>query len=214
MFGCKLIGRKLVHHAILACLLAALVSIAHGGYLLLKAHLAQYLLNSAWQQQTVIKPMKTSASEKPWFWADFYPVAKLTFERFNISQIVLNNDSGQALAFGPGLNQIKATGVNSTHLSTFVISAHNDTHFSFLDELEVNDQVTLTLKDGKTQKFTVNAIKIIDTKTEELVVFFEEEQSDVSNRNKTRINELILVTCYPFGGVDTESTLRYVIRLS
>lgn len=219
MLSFKLKRKNAAYYIISICLIVALSSFAHGGYLLIKAHLAQYLLNKAWQKQTVTNEFKNRYIIKPWPWADIYPVAKLRFERFNITQIVLNNDSGQALAFGPGLNRVNTTNIENESSSVFVISAHNDTHFSILRKLKLNDSITLTLKSGRSQTVKVSNITIIDTKTEQLVLSnydenINSEQNDYNDQNKPLIKELILVTCYPFRGAGTETTLRYIVRLS
>jgi len=210
MLNLKLKGKKLACYVSAFCLLAALTSFAHGGYILTKAHFAQFLLNKAWQQQTVEDNLGNSNKVKPWPWADIYPVAKLSFDRFNITQIVLNNDSGQALAFGPGLNRINITNIKSESSSVFVISAHNDTHFSILSELQLNDSVTLTLKSGRSQTFKVSNTAIMDIKTDQLVLF----NNYGYRERKPFIKELVLVTCYPFHSVNDESTLRYIVYLS
>lgn len=228
MLNLNLTRKNVVFYITFLCLLTAFASFAQGGYLLIKANFAQYLLNKAWQQQIALSgdlesgDQKSNINVKPWPWADIYPIAKLNFERFNIDQIVLNNDSGQALAFGPGLNRIDAkniSNINNESLNVVIISAHNDTHFSFLSELKLNDSVTLTLKSGRSQTVKVSNITIIDTKTEQLVLSnvdenVEGEQNDYNDQNKPLMKELILVTCYPFVSIGGETTLRYVVRLS
>jgi len=213
-FNLNLKGKKVAYYITFLLLLAALTSLALGGYLLIKAHFAQYLLIKTWQQQTVAGELKNNREVKPWPWADFYPVAKLSFERFNITQIVLNNDSGQALAFGPGINQIKGALIDRQSAGVVVISAHNDTHFSILKELRLNDRVKLTLKSGRTQVFKVDNIAIMDTQTEQLILINDDEQYDHNNDNKSLIKELVLVTCYPFNSVNDETKLRYIVYLS
>jgi len=71
MLNLKLKGKNVAYYATLISLLAALTSFAHVGYLLIKAHFAQYLLNKAWQQQTVADELKKKSKIKPWPWADF-----------------------------------------------------------------------------------------------------------------------------------------------
>jgi len=207
-------GKNVAHYVAFLVLLAAFTSLAHGGYLMIKAQLAQYLLHKTWQQQTVAEGIKNKIRVKPWPWADFYPVAKLSFERFNITQIVLNNDSGQALAFGPGINQLKVTKSEGENTSVVVISAHNDTHFSLLNELTLNDSVTLTFKAGRTQTFKVNNTAIMDIKTEQLVLFNNDGEEYDYQDKKPSIKELVLVTCYPFYSANDETTLRYIVFLS
>ncbi|WP_159820449.1 class GN sortase [Colwellia sp. 20A7] len=214
---------KIIPSLVALFLIIASTSFAMAGYMVIKAHLAQALLASTWQKQLISvdddhsetkSKNKMGEVNKPWPWADFYPVAKLTFERFNLSHIVLNNDSGQALAFGPGLNQRADSGVEPGQSNVMVISAHNDTHFSILEELSVNDSVTLTLKTGNSSVFKVNKIAILDLATEQLVLLNKSNYKNESSKEVVDIKELILVTCYPFGSVNNETSLRYVVHLS
>ena len=204
--------KSLISGFIKLSIIIACVSFSHGIYTLAKAQMAQYLLIKAWQTNNI-------GSNKPWPWADFYPVAKLSFDRFNVEQIVLNNDSGQALAFGPGLNPFINNSVESKG-GVLIISAHNDTHFSLLKDLELNDTVSITFKSGITQQFNVNNLDIIDLKTEQLIVlsnnidYEHSAKDDALLTSTTPYKELILVTCYPFGGVNNETSLRYIVRLS
>ncbi|MCW5214848.1 class GN sortase, partial [Desulfobulbus sp. US5] len=66
-----------------------------------KALLAQVLLQRAWAQTQV-----RGESVKPWPWADTWPVARLRTEKYNQDLIVLAGQSGQALAFGPGMLEV------------------------------------------------------------------------------------------------------------
>jgi sortase A len=190
-------------------IIIAVLSLALGSYSFLKAQFAQYLLERSWLNETKVSSSQNVVYSKPWPWADFHPVAKLTFERFNVTHIVLNSDSGQALAFGPGINQFAVEGGDFNTSGIGIISAHNDTHFSILEKLNINDSVILTLKSGESQTFKVNHITIMDTDTEQLVLLNQDNDIDENNS----INELFLVTCYPFGGVDNRTTLRYVVHL-
>lgn len=196
------------------CLFIAVISFAQGGYLLVKAHFAQYLLERAWHQQVVDFEPKTPISVKPWPWADIYPVAKISFDRFNIEQVVLNNDSGQALAFGPGLYQGDLNYVHNQNENLYVISAHNDTHFSILQNLLLNDRVTISFASGISYSFKVDNITIIDTRTEQLVVLQDQDHPADDYHNELNKKELVLVTCYPFGGVSNQTSFRYVVHLT
>jgi len=196
------------------CFLVALVCFTHVGYLFLKAHFAQYLLERAWQQHLITDKTQENRIFKPWPWADIYPVAKLSFERLNISQIVLNNDSGQALAFGPGLNRINVMNGGRSSSGIYVISAHNDTHFKILNELKLNDRIKLTLKSGESKTLSVNKVAVIDILTEQLVLPYNNFTDNFNQEVKTTISELILVTCYPFNAMTDNTSQRYLVYLS
>ncbi|MCI2284166.1 sortase [Colwellia sp. MSW7] len=217
----KITKKNLLSYLIGLMLIIAFITIARGSYMVLKAHVAQYLLAQAWQTHSTndknhISQKDKGTKVKPWSWADFYPVAKLRFDGMDITQIVLSNDSGQALAFGPGLNQSLSADIDSNK-EVVVISAHKDTHFSILKDLKLKDHITLTLKSGLKQTFTVNNMSVIDLETEQLVITRQntiEGRKDEKNQNNKLIKELVLVTCYPFYGVGNDTKLRYVVYLT
>ncbi len=79
--------------------------LASAGWIQAKAIIAQQLLNYAWKQtQNDSKNENTQKNSinKPWPWADTWPVAKLLVPGHNIEQIILAGDSGNSLAFAPG----------------------------------------------------------------------------------------------------------------
>lgn len=195
------------------CIGIALITGAQAGHLLIKAKLAQYLLESAWQRQISTSKVLDNSEIKPWPWADIYPVAKLTFDRFNLSQIVLNNDSGQALAFGPGLNKFNTFADGNSVGNVYVIAAHNDTHFKILEQLALNDRITLMLSSGQSYAFTVSSIRVMNTQIEQLILLNKSNQSYFNINETNNTSELILVTCYPFLGVNRNTDLRLIVRL-
>lgn len=205
---------RTAYYFIYLCLFIASISFAQAGYLLVKAHFAQYLLERAWHRQVVDFDPLAPTSVKPWPWADIYPVAKIGFDRFNIEQVVLNNDSGQALAFGPGLYQGDIINEYNQNKNLYVISAHNDTHFSVLQKLSLNDKVTISFASGISYSFRVDNITIIDTRTEQLVIQQDQVHQGGYEHNEFSNKELVLVTCYPFGGVSNQTNFRYVIHLT
>ena len=79
-----------------------------------------------------------------------------------------------------------------------MISAHRDTHFAFLKDIEVGDMFTTTTKDNKIQKFQVSIIEIIDSSNQEIDI------------NDDQL-ELKLVTCYPFDAIIAGGPLRLVV---
>ena len=61
--------------------------------------MAPLLIERAWQRSL----NDGGRPVKPWPWADTWPVARLTVPEQGIELLVLAGDSGNALAFGPGL---------------------------------------------------------------------------------------------------------------
>lgn len=168
---------KAVHLVWLIPLLCSGYYLSKMAYISVKAELAQYLLISSWQQieqQAAIQDgsqlqltEQRLAQYKPWHWADFYPVARLTIPKITLDQIVVNRDSGQALAFAPGL---MATSISNTDEGSSVfIAGHNDTHFNSLDKLMVGDTIRYQSAGKKASEYRVSARYLLDTKTQQFV---------------------------------------------
>lgn len=187
------------------CLLTSLYCFWQLAYISAKGYVAQWLLESAWQESQALDSIKESpnneAGVKPWPWADNYPVAKLVFDRFNTSYLVLNNDSGQALAFGPGLSGINEINKEGTH----VIFGHRDSHFSILADVVIGDEITIELISGLTRRYEIYNIFILDTEKEQLLY------PDVAQVQSAELN---LITCYPFTGLSASTSLRLVVQAS
>ena len=104
-------------------IIIGLSQFGHGLYIHAKASLANRLITDTWQTRN------STAPQKPWPWADTWAVARLSVPRLNINQFVMQDASGESLAFGPGAStEIKANGYN-------IIAGHRDTHFRHLDKL-------------------------------------------------------------------------------
>ncbi len=168
-----------------------ITTFAYGAYLPIKAELAQYLIQSAWNISN-----STGYQVKPWNWMDSHPVMRLSSAKHDQDLIVLSGDTGNVLAFGPGYNvETNYPGRNGTTL----ISGHRDTHFSFLQEASIGDEFKLdSILDNNDYTYEVSNIKIIDS-----------DQQDISTSNNQ--SELKLVTCYPFNALIAGGSLRYVV---
>ncbi|MCW9080233.1 MAG: class GN sortase [Colwellia sp.] len=164
-------------------------------YMTAKAHLAQALMTYAWDKRQI---EKFSIPKPPWPWADFHPIAKLSFMRFNLSQLVLNSDSGQALAFGPGLT---AANTVSQH-GDIIISGHNDSHFAILEKLKIGDELQLETLNAEVLHYRIENLQIIDTRKNQLQVY----------KNADDEQSLILVTCYPFNGLVSQTPYRLIVQ--
>ncbi len=157
-------------------------------YLLAKAQLAQYLVADAWQAT-----LNDGEVHKPWDWADTHPVAKLSFPQLQQTTYVLEGASGRNMAFGPA--RTLSSGMPGDSIST-VISAHNDSHFSFLGQVQLNDVIQIeTLKGQFT--YQVTDLRVIDSSQQQVNI----KQQD----------ELILTTCYPFNALQTGGKMRYQV---
>jgi len=170
--------------------LSGLGLFGNGLYMGGKAIVAQVLLERAWS-----KTAQTGDIHLPWTWMDAYPVAKLTLEGDKRTHIILNTDSGQALAFGPAI--IKAT----KNKDLLAIAAHKNTQFQKLATLTKGKIITLERPKGEILTYKVTHTQILDSRTEGLPI---EASANIPTH-------LALVTCYPFNSVSFNGPLRYVV---
>jgi sortase A len=170
--------------------LAGLILFGQGAYIHAKALLAQVLLERAFTATIV-----TGRDSKPWSWADTWPVARIEVKRIDASAIVLAGSSGQALAFGPGHVEHTA---NAGERGVAVYSAHRDTHFRFLKDVKLGDEIAVTRRDGKVFRYRADSHS---------VVRFDQFGIDPLSNGY----ELVLSTCWPFDAV-TGGPDRYLLH--
>lgn len=163
--------------------------LADGGWIYLKAALAQQLLERSWQEA-----LESGQPARPWPWADTWAVARISVPAQGIDQIVLAGDSGRTLAFGPGHTQGSAM---PGEAGSVVISGHRDTHFRFLQQLQQGNDIHLQTASGQ-YRYRVRDIRLLNIHRHKLV-------SDPDNKL------LHLVTCYPFDSLVSGGPLRYVV---
>jgi sortase A len=173
----------------LALLLGGIVLVGQAVYIHAKALLAQILLERAFAQT-----LASGHDVKPWSWADTWPVARVSVPRLKASAIVLAGASGQALAFGPG--QVERT-PEAGELGTAIYSAHRDTHFAFLGEVAIGDEIQVIRRDGREFRFRVTGSSIVHW-----------DASGIDPAAAGR--RLALVTCWPLNA-KFSGPLRYVV---
>jgi sortase A len=184
-------GKNMQRLLLPLCLaLAGLVLFGQGAYIHAKAMVAQVLLQRAFAQT-----IATGHIVKPWSWADTWPVARIVVKRIKANAVVLAGSSGQALAFGPG--HVEHT-PDAGDLGVAIYSAHRDTHFRFLKDVAIGDEIEVTRQDGKTFRYRADGSS---------VVRFDALEIDPAAGGR----ELILSTCWPFDAV-TSGPLRYVLH--
>ena len=167
-----------------------LILLGQGAYIHAKALLAQVLLERAFE-----KTIATGRETKPWSWADTWPVARIEVKRLHASTIVLAGSSGQALAFGPG--HVERT-ANAGERGVAVYSAHRDTHFRFLKDVAIGDEIDVKRQDGQTFRYRVDRTS---------VVRFDASGIDPLAGG----HELVLSTCWPFDAL-TPGPERYLVH--
>jgi len=176
---------------VLGLLVAGIQLVASAGMIKAKAWLAPVLIESAWRETLA----RSGTAVKPWPWADTWPVARLRAPAQDVDLMVLAGDSGNALAFGPGHARSSAR-LGAQGLA--VIGGHRDTHFSFLQHLQVGDVLQLQLSAGELRDYRVQSVRVVDANHESLPVTVEQET-------------LLLVTCYPFDALRAGGSLRYAV---
>ena len=170
--------------------LAGLILFGQGAYIHAKAWMAQILLERAFTAT-----IATGHPTKPWTWADTWPVARIEVRRLHASTIALAGSSGQALAFGPGHVELTP---DAGERGIAVYAAHRDTHFRFLRDVAIGDEIEVTRSDGK--RFRYRA----DWKS---VVLFDASGLDPLANG----HELVLSTCWPFDAA-TPGPKRYLLH--
>ena len=167
-----------------------LILFGQGAYIHAKALVAQVLLERAFE-----KAVATGRETKPWSWADTWPVARIEVKRIHASTIVLAGSSGQALAFGPG--HVERT-PDAGERGVAVYSAHRDTHFAFLKNVVIGDEINVMRSDGRQFHYRVDATS---------VVRFDGSGIDPLADG----HQLVLSTCWPFDAL-TQGPERYLVH--
>ena len=171
---------------VITAALFSLLALAQALWIPAKAELAQWLIQRNWQ---AVRNGESAAP--PWPWADTRAAARLQVPALSEELIVLAGNSGRNLAFGPVFDNASAG------MEDLVIHGHRDTHFAFLQELKVGDELELERPDS-TRRYVVEASEVVDSRRRELVL-------------EPGLSRLSLVTCYPFDSPFSGGELRYVV---
>jgi len=99
---------------------------------------------------------------------------------------VLEDAGGEALAFGPA--HVAATPEPGDN-GTSVIAGHRDTHFNFIKDLKVGDEIDVATRDGRTITFHMTGSAIVHSAGRRGI-----DAHGLAPR-------LALVTCYPFDAI-------------
>lgn len=180
--------RRLPIYGACLLLLAAASQLTGAALVYGKAWLAPILMERAYDA-----PDTRGVAAKPWPWADMRPVARLGVVRLKLERLVLDSDSGNALAFGPGM----AAGVRPGRQGLVMVAGHRDTHFRFLRDLRPADTLTLEYN-GERFQYQVEDTVIADARIGRIDAPLPAQG-------------LLLVTCYPFDAIVPGGPLRYVV---
>lgn len=175
-----------------AILIAGVLLISQSFYMQAKSQLAQVLIAYSWQKS--IDDSRQSLPPKPWWWADTRAIARLDVPRLQQQLYVMQDSSGESLAFGPG----HLTGSSSPGQEGHVmVAGHRDSHFAFLEHIEIGDLIDTKNYRAEEKRYRVVDLKVLNTKHEIL--------------KKLQSNLLTLITCYPFKGWVPGGPLRYIV---
>jgi sortase A len=116
-------------------------------------------------------------------------------KRLHARAIVLSGSSGQALAFGPGHVELTP---NAGERGVAVYSAHRDTHFAFLKNVVLGDEIDIVRNDGRTFRYRADATS---------VARFDASGIDPLAGG----HQLVLSTCWPFDAL-TPGPDRYLLH--
>ena len=175
--------------------IAGAILFGQGLYIHAKAMVAQLLLRRAFAET-----ITTGRPVKPWPWADTWPEARIAVQRIGVSAIALAGTSGQALAFGPGHLERTA---DAGERGVAIYAAHRDTHFQFLKDVAIGDEIAVTRRDGKTFRYRADGAAIVR---------FDQSGIDpLGNDPRGEGRELVLTTCWPFDAM-AHGPLRYVLH--
>jgi len=120
-------------------------------------------------------------------------VARLSVPRLGVREVVLaGNGSHEQLADAPVMIGRGKTGGKVT-----VLAAHRDTHFLFVRDLHVGDEVRLRFVDGRLERYRV--LRFETVRWDEFAFPLDPARP-----------LLALTTCYPFGGTEYGGPLRRV----
>ena len=181
-------GMRCIPHWVL--MVMGVTQMGQGIWIFLKAELAQQLFQRAWA-----KTLRGESRVPPWPWADTWPVARLLLPKYEVDLIVLAGANGRTLAFGPGHLLASA---EPGHPGTTVLTGHRDTHFRFLEKVQIGDELFMKDIGLGPIRYVIREIRIVDARTAEF-------------RMDGLASSLALVTCYPFDAISPGGPLRYVV---
>jgi sortase A len=174
----------------LALAAIGLWQVASASWIHAKAAVAQTLIAHSWALAR-----EGGLSRRPWPSADTRPIARLTVPSRHIDLYVLEGASGRSLAFGPG--HVSGTAKPGSWGNT-VIVAHRDTHFSFLRDLTLGEEIVVESAPAAIARYRVSEVTIVDKGETRML-----DPADTA--------QLTLITCYPFDAVPPGTTQRYVV---
>jgi sortase A len=140
----------------------------------------QHQLEASWQAQAGAKGKAGDASAVATSARSGQTLTRLVIPRINLEAIVVEGTESRQLIAGPGhLTDTPMPG----DTGNAVITAHRDTFFRHIFELEKGDEITVQ-RDGRLFRYEVTGKKVV-------------QPTDLSVLSPTPEAQLTLITCYP-----------------
>jgi sortase A len=159
-------------------MVAGLCLLTYVGSEYLAMYREQQALHREWdRQQTLAASATAGAAAAP---VKDDGLTRVSIQKINLDVIVVEGTNHKALRIGPG--HLKNTPVPGEN-GNAVISAHRDTFFRHIYELEKGDDIQVR-REGRTYTFEVTGKKIVDP-------------DDLSVLKNSPDPRLTLITCYP-----------------
>ena len=171
--------------------------ISQSFYMTAKARLAQFLIDYSWQQASsdaLVGSDSTRLPARPWWWADTRPIARLEIPRLDKQLYVMQDSSGESLAFGPGHLPGSARPGQFGHV---MIAGHRDSHFAVLENIQIGDLIDTQNYQADRKRYRVVDLRVLD--------------SDLESLHILSSDQLTLITCYPFKDWVPGGPLRYIV---
>ncbi|MGB0411232.1 MAG: sortase domain-bontaining protein [Pikeienuella sp.] len=169
-----------------AAIAVGFVLAAFGAWVPAKAWVGQRMLTTAF-----LETQNSGTPIKPWPWADFSAVARITVPRIGAEAIALDASTGAAMAWGPGA----VPGLDRLGTGPVAFAGHRDTHLAFLADLRPGDMVEVEGTDRRKHIYRVTGAQVIDSR---------------KWRFPMAGNGLMLATCWPLNAT-TPGPLRLII---
>lgn len=200
----RVAGRALLAAVSLGLCLIGAGTVIAGASVPVEARLAQIRLEHAFEgrmaapeqvnfarlQRAASRPSAIRRHAKASLAQGAEPLARISVERLGTSDIVLAGEgSPEQLRLGP---------VMLTRGPVTILAAHRDTHFAFIRDLAVGDEVTMRYADDAVERYRVIRFETV-------------RWDDFSYPLDPARPLLALATCYPFGGAEYGGPWRRVV---
>lgn len=182
---------KMLRRLIWLLLSLALIFLGVAFYIPAKAMLAQVLLRQAWSNTL----LHHGQINKPWPWADTWPVARLIVPSQDVDQIILHDNAGNSQVFEP-VRTVQS--YQYKHINVITLNANHGNQFHFLEDVVIGEIIDLQNMQGQYQRYQVQNFHIID-------------MHNNSARTLQPGRWLIMIAGYPFSETSAGSSQRYVV---